>query len=425
MPVKSLFAFEQAPVTEPLETAVTSFNSTTNIITTSAAAAPVAGTALKFTNSGGALPSGLSTDTIYYVLTPSTNTFSVATTVGGTAVSLGSAGTGTSSYWTYAVMSSDSFWVPHESLKILENVTIEDRDQECDGTVDSRSGIPIEYNPEWEMKVKDYPNLVGIGLLLALGNVTSTPGDGIITDPDGNTIPVGAYKHVFAYKTGIDVRTMSYWGQDQDANNWHATGMGLETLKISGTKGSLDIDLKGKALYVEEFGDPGATAFPADTLVPWAFGQLGLTWVSGGAIVEEFNFEFAQSCKTEHAPIQAGCMWPTIYELDKGVARKLTGNCNKRQLSITDWNALVGGTTFSATAKYQTRQLIGTTTYPFSMWINMPECQYQKGTPDDIKKEPRRANKLTWKANYDTAGAEPAFTITLVNSVAGYMTGIS
>ena len=52
-----------------------------------------------FANSGGALPSGLTTLTAYYVINSTTNTFQVSLTQGGSVVSLGSAGTGTNSVY--------------------------------------------------------------------------------------------------------------------------------------------------------------------------------------------------------------------------------------------------------------------------------------------------------------------------------------
>jgi hypothetical protein len=53
-----------------------------------------ANTPITFTTTG-ALPTGLSVGTIYYVLAPTTNTFTVAATAGGSAINTSSAGSGT------------------------------------------------------------------------------------------------------------------------------------------------------------------------------------------------------------------------------------------------------------------------------------------------------------------------------------------
>jgi len=50
---------------------------------------------IRFTNSGGALPAGLSTATDYYVLAVTNNTFQVSTSQGGAAVDITGTGTGT------------------------------------------------------------------------------------------------------------------------------------------------------------------------------------------------------------------------------------------------------------------------------------------------------------------------------------------
>lgn len=54
----------------------------------------IAGTPIVFTTTG-ALPTGLVAGTTYYVVNPSTDSFSVATTPGGAAIDTSSAGTGT------------------------------------------------------------------------------------------------------------------------------------------------------------------------------------------------------------------------------------------------------------------------------------------------------------------------------------------
>ncbi|MSR87537.1 hypothetical protein EXS70_05245 [Candidatus Peribacteria bacterium] len=53
---------------------------------------------VQFTNSGGALPAGLSTVTNYFIISATTDTFKVSTTEGGSAVNMTDAGTGTHTY---------------------------------------------------------------------------------------------------------------------------------------------------------------------------------------------------------------------------------------------------------------------------------------------------------------------------------------
>lgn len=65
----------------------------TNIFT-AAGRTYTANDAVRLTNSGGALPAGLATNTTYYVRDVSGNTFKLAATAGGTAIDVTDAGTG-------------------------------------------------------------------------------------------------------------------------------------------------------------------------------------------------------------------------------------------------------------------------------------------------------------------------------------------
>jgi hypothetical protein len=67
-------------------------------IITSAAHGLSNGTCIQVSNSGGALPGGLSASTNYYVINATTNTFQVSTVPAGSAVNITSAGTGTHTY---------------------------------------------------------------------------------------------------------------------------------------------------------------------------------------------------------------------------------------------------------------------------------------------------------------------------------------
>ena len=69
-------------------------------IITSAGHGRSTGDIIEVTNSGGALPGGLAADTKYYIINPTTDTFQVSLTSGGSAVDITGAGTGTHSYHT-------------------------------------------------------------------------------------------------------------------------------------------------------------------------------------------------------------------------------------------------------------------------------------------------------------------------------------
>ena len=76
---------------------VSSLNTSTDVITTSASAAPNNGMPVVFQSTGG-LPGGLSANTTYYVVSKSGKTFKVSTSSGGSAVNITSNGSGTIRY---------------------------------------------------------------------------------------------------------------------------------------------------------------------------------------------------------------------------------------------------------------------------------------------------------------------------------------
>jgi Flp pilus assembly protein TadG len=76
---------------------VSSLNTSTDVITTSASAAPDNGKPVVF-QSTGSLPGGLSAGTTYYVVSKSGKTFKVSTSSGGSAVNITSSGSGTIRY---------------------------------------------------------------------------------------------------------------------------------------------------------------------------------------------------------------------------------------------------------------------------------------------------------------------------------------
>lgn len=84
----------------------------TDVITSAAHGRPDNST-IQVSNSGGALPAGLSADTTYYVINSTTDTFKVSTTLGGAAVDITDAGTGTHSWIAVlAAIADTDFPVP-------------------------------------------------------------------------------------------------------------------------------------------------------------------------------------------------------------------------------------------------------------------------------------------------------------------------
>lgn len=79
---------------------------------TSTAHGLVAGQPVRFSNTGGALPTGLTAGTTYYVISTSltANTFQVSATPGGTAIATTGAGTGVHTFTAQPVGQTDMFY---------------------------------------------------------------------------------------------------------------------------------------------------------------------------------------------------------------------------------------------------------------------------------------------------------------------------
>ncbi|MFA5801529.1 MAG: hypothetical protein WC911_03540 [Thermoleophilia bacterium] len=426
-------AMEQTPGKDPTSVAKTVTVTFITALFACTAHGLTAGVAVEFTNSGGALPAGLNADQTYYVISDglTVDAFKVSTTVGGSTITLTSAGTGTHSVLGYVVTSSDAFYLPFQSFKPAKNSGNEDRGDEARNLADPVEGYPNEANPSWDLKERAYPNLIGPLLLLFAGQVATTAGDGIITDPDGNTIPTGAHRHVFTRSPALVPQSISAWFADQShddptsANRFFGrmAGVALESLKLSGNKGALSMDAKGKALYQKRIGDPGLTpVLPVTSLLPWSYGQMVLTWLTGGATREDFDLNFEQKLWFGSDNSRSS-LFPTAVEQDKEY-RQISGSVSMRSLDPTDWDAVQNATTFAALAKYASLQNIGATSYPYRMWVDMPRVSLTKGDDGTIENNPRRPYKMDFLACYDDTAAY-AWKITLVNGVAGYRTGLS
>lgn len=430
----ALLNLEQNPNPYPGTTLAFTVDSATDIITCTGH--PYAdGDAIKM-YSTTTLPAGLTSGQTYYVRdVVAATSFKVAAAPAGAAVDITDTGTGT--HYVGELQSSDVFWIPSVKLKRKINPVMENRDDEMRGLEDPVAEIPIALNPEWGLPgMRCYPNLVPLFFILWGGNVTTTAGDGAITDPDGNTIPANCYRHVISFRTGIIPTSMRIRAADDYASGpyWLQTGAFLKSLKLAGGSGSLMMDADGEALYEKrETSRPSACdtpALPALSLWPFSTTNLRLTALlnAGGAWpgftdieIDSFNLEFTQDAKAFPAG-RVPSLFRDAVELES-MYRKITGSFNTRSLDKDDWDAMVAGTTFDLTARWQSGQVIANS-YPYRMWVQMPEAQITVGDEGDIENKPRIPFNLTVKATYDSS-ATYAGKVTIVNGISAYKTGIT
>lgn len=112
------------------------FTAATTDIITSAAHGLSEGDCIWVSNSGGALPTGLSASTDYYVINPTTDTFKLSTVRGGSAVDITAAGTGTHTYtlkgkaiyvgdWRHNIIHLTFSSTPTMTVKIQGSITLD------------------------------------------------------------------------------------------------------------------------------------------------------------------------------------------------------------------------------------------------------------------------------------------------------------
>ena len=82
-----------------------------------------------------------------------------------------------------------------------------------------------------------------------------------------------------------------------------------------------------------------------------------------------------------------------------------------------DWDALLNATGFAAMAKWINDSII-TDTYPYKLYVEMANCQYLEGEPDELANKRRHGASFDFKSTSVGSGST---TITLCNATADYV----
>jgi hypothetical protein len=227
-------------------------------------------------------------------------------------------------------------------------------------------------------------------------------------------------------KSGITPQTLFCDSADDDvAGPWFRTsGITLDELKLSGSDGALIFDVEAKALFHDSVAaDPVLTpSLPALTIYPWSYGECQLTWgLSGSATTEDFELLLKQPFEQKQG-FSVSSKYPSLTRLEG--RRAVTGTIKKSDMDLDDFNGFIDATTFAVTAKYQTAMVIGATTYKYTMWVDLPRCQYTGMKAGALEGgQARRDMEFDFGAFYSTTDLFAA-KVTLVNGTAGYNTGL-
>lgn len=318
-------------------------------------------------------------------------------------------------------ISTDVGYLPIQTVRVEPNPTFLDRSDELRSIDGGPPQMVDMFEPQGSIAMRAYPDLLPY-LLIANGwSAAITQGDGsAVKDPDTVSIPATAYRWVFTKRTGIPAKSLQLILSYFNEAVWlKGQGFGLSSLSMNAA-GDVTGDLQG--LVVAKVADPSLTpSYIATTLPPFRRGDITLSWLSGTGTTGDFSFQVANELVRRHSfGLAAPSYFPDM--LEHGDARvRVTGSIPKDVLDADDYDALVGGTTFSATAKWKSPKSIAATAYKYQMWLQMPACQYIGGQPDELRNTRRRGATFNWWAAVDpTAGYDAK--ITIVNALASIET---
>ena len=99
-------------------------------------------------------------------------------------------------------LSTKVLYIPGLSFNSTPNVEHLTRDDEIRNLDEPIAVIPEAYSGQWSLETRMYPDSLGFLLNAMFGNPTTTAGNGVITDPAGTVIPVGAQRHVWTAPFG-------------------------------------------------------------------------------------------------------------------------------------------------------------------------------------------------------------------------------
>lgn len=315
-------------------------------------------------------------------------------------------------------VATDVTYLPITSTSYSPNVAFVDRADELRGIEGAVPSLVDGYAPAGDLAVRAYAN--PLTWLLCAGGYQATYTAGAasgVLDPDAGVIPVGASRWVFTPRpfttSSQQARSMQMLlNYVTEGVFVTAQGVGVTGVTLN-SAGDMTAALTG-LVYVRG-NDPNLTpAYDTQAIPHFRRGDLTLTWLASSGTTDDFTISVANAL-TANRPLGQASYFPS--ELNPGDARlRVTGTIPKWRTAIADLDALLAGTTFAAKAKWVSPKVIGATTYKYSMWLEMPACQYTGGAPAALGNNRRVGASFDWTAAYDeTAGY--ASRITIVNSI--------
>jgi hypothetical protein len=316
--------------------------------------------------------------------------------------------------------SSKTLYLPVQTMKVGYGEDQMERDDEARYRNEPLPVLRDSFEPNWSLTQRAYPDTLGFLYKLGLGAPTTTAGDGIITDPDGDVIPTGAYRHVWTAPfgpTGINPQTAEFTlGYDDVFFELRGAALDEFTLDNQVT-GGVKLDAKGPATFLDDISDPSLTpALESIGISPFRGGDLSVDWLSGASqLSREFSVKFVNPIAAIRTLAYRSDFPDTIEKADDLIM--FSGEINARSLDLTDIQAMVEATGFAATARWISRTNIGATAYPYGLWNVFSNVQLTSYDIDELSNKRRHGGKIGFRASRDSSAST---TITVVNATTSY-----
>lgn len=313
-------------------------------------------------------------------------------------------------------LAAQKLYLPAQTAQLSPAPQALDRSDEFRSFPGAPAQLLSGYAPAGKVTSRAYWKMLTWLLELSGFVGTHTAGDGVITDPDSNTIPVGAHRWVFSKRDAITAQTAQIRLNHKDENVL-LTGNGYAVSQLDlNAAGALTAALMG--LYVARAAADTVTvpAYESVYIPPLRSGELYLNWLAGGGLPSDFSLSIVNPLEGVNDMSQANTsFFPDVMEFGDKQAL-LTGSIPKRVLAGADFDALLALSTFSATARWKSSKVIGATSYKYAMWVQMPACQYVSGDADPLANVRRIGSSFNFFAGWDDVAGYDA-KITLVNDI--------
>lgn len=328
-------------------------------------------------------------------------------------------------------LSTKTLYVPADEFTVDQGAAFLERDDELRGLSEPVPHIPETYGGKWNLKSRLYPDTLGMTLACMFGvsatgetgatHYTATTGNGIITDPDGTTVPTGATKHVWVAPfgpSGVSPKTFQAYAAYKDQGVYfRAKGAAVEQLSIdTPDTGGAQLEASGGAAYLDSVSDPSLTATP-ETLATRPFMRSGLlvaSWLTGTATFADFGLQISQPVDYVRS-LGTESKHPDVVEKGEGLF-VIGGSADKRQLDVDDFNALRDATEFSAKARWRSDTVIASS-YRYAFWVELSAAQYTDGNIAPLSNKRRLGASWNFAARRN---ASASVTLTLINNVSSY-----